>query len=44
MKDVLVPAAINAGKDLTTSYLKKYGEVGIEAFGNSLSGKKKRNS
>ena len=44
MKDVLVPAAISAGKDLTTSYLKKYGEVGIEAFGNSLSGKKKRNS
>ena len=43
MKDVLVPAAISAGKDLTTSYLKKYGEIGIEAFGDSLSKKKKRN-
>lgn len=43
MKDVLVPAAISAGKDLTTSYLKKYGEVGLEAFNDSLSGKKKRN-
>lgn len=41
MKDVLVPAAISAGKDLTTSYLKKYGEIGIDAFGDSLRKKKK---
>lgn len=42
MKDVVVPGATNAGRDLVTSFIKKYGEMGLEAFDTNLNKKKKR--
>lgn len=42
MKDVVVPGATNAGRDLVTSFMKKYGEMGLEAFDTNLNKKKKK--
>jgi len=41
-KNVLIPAATTASKDLVTNFIKKYGEMGMDSFDKGL--KKKRNS
>ena len=40
VKDVLIPAATNAGKDLVTSYMKKYGDMAINSFDENFQKKK----
>lgn len=42
MKDLLIPGAIKAGKELTAKYLQKYGDMGLEALGEELNKKRKK--
>lgn len=42
IKDVVVPSAVNAGKDLVTQYMKKYGDVGLSSFEKGFNKKKKK--
>lgn len=42
-KDILVPAATNAAKDLVTTYLKKYGDISIKELEKNMTTNKKRN-
>ena len=42
MKDLLIPGAIKAGKELTAKYLQKYGDIGIEALSEELNKKRKK--
>lgn len=40
VKDVLIPATANAGKDLISKYMKKYGEITIDSITKDLQKKK----
>ena len=42
IKDVLIPATTNAGKDLVTSYMKKYGDIAINSFEENFQKKKEQ--
>ena len=42
VKDVLIPATTNAGKDLVASYMKKYGDIAINSFEENFQKKKEQ--
>ena len=42
IKDVLIPATTNAGKDLVTSYMKKYCDIAINSFEENFQKKKEQ--
>lgn len=42
IQDIAISGAVNAGRDLTTTYLKKYGDIGLKTLVRGLNIKRKK--